>query len=71
MAAITYLYEFRDNNTVIATGRLTRDSALEVGDLIIINRQTGIVQAVVSTLDPTEQRLILERRSETDEPSQR
>ena len=71
MAAITYLYEFRDHNTVIATGRLTRDSALEVGDLIIINRQTGIVQAVVSTLDPTEQRLILERRSETDEPSQR
>ena len=71
MAAITYLYEFRDHNTVIATGRLTRDSALEVGDSIIINRQTGIVQAVVLTLDPTEQRLILERRSETDEPSQR
>ena len=70
MAAITYLYEFRDTNTVIATGRLTRDSALEVGDSIIINNQIGIVQAVVSTLDPTEQRLILERRLEADEPNQ-
>lgn len=61
MRTLTYVYELRDGGAVVATGRLSRDSSLEVDDTIVINGQAGIVRAVVATLDPTEQRLILER----------
>jgi hypothetical protein len=60
MAAITYVYELRDEDTVVATGRLTRDAQLSLGDTVAIGGKVGVVRQIVSTLNPNEQRLILE-----------
>jgi hypothetical protein len=57
---ISYVYEFRDGDTIIATGRLSRERALNVDDTVEINGRTGIVRHVSPTLDPNEQRLMLE-----------
>jgi hypothetical protein len=41
MAGFAYRYELRRGDEVIATGRLTRERALEVGERIKIGAQLG------------------------------
>jgi hypothetical protein len=56
-----YVYEFRDGTVVVATGRLSSEAPLAVGETITINGHAGVVSEVVSTLTPNEQRLIIQR----------
>lgn len=60
LPAISYVYELRDDDTVVATGRLSRDAPLAAGDTVAISGKVCIVRQVISTLNLNEQRLILE-----------
>ncbi|HJQ51278.1 MAG TPA: hypothetical protein VJ838_12265 [Gaiellaceae bacterium] len=55
-----YLYELRDCDGVIATGRISRELPLEAGDSIEIAGRRGIVRAVEPLLAEMEQRLIVQ-----------
>lgn len=47
MSDMAYRYELRRGEHVVATGHLTRQHSLEVGDQITIGGQPGIVRSIV------------------------
>lgn len=55
-----YRYELRRGEEVIATGHLTREQPLEVGERIAIGSQAGIVRAVEPLLGERELRLVVQ-----------
>ena len=55
-----YRYELRRGDEVIATGHLSREQLLEVGDRITIGSRTGIVRAVEPLLGEHELRLVVQ-----------
>jgi hypothetical protein len=55
-----YRYEVRRGDEVIATGHLTREQPLEVGDLIIIGGRTGTVRGIEPLLGEHELRLVVQ-----------
>ena len=57
MREATYRYELRRGDEIIATGHLTHQTPLEVGDRIAIGRAEGIVRAIEPTLGEIERRL--------------
>jgi hypothetical protein len=57
-----YLYELRRGDEVIATGRLSREEPLEVGEAITIGSQSGIVRSAEPLLNERELRLIVQLR---------
>jgi hypothetical protein len=57
-----YRYELRQRDAVIATGHLTREPPLEVGERIAIGGHTGIVRTVSPLLGERELRLVIEVR---------
>ena len=60
MPSLTYRYELRQGEKIVATGHLTRETALEVGDRIAIGRSEGIVRAIEPTLGDRELHLIVQ-----------
>ena len=50
VAVVEYRYELRRGDELVATGRLSREGALEVGDSLEIGGQVGIVGAVEPTV---------------------
>jgi hypothetical protein len=42
----SYRYELRHRDEIVATGHLTREQALEVGDRIQMGSQHGIVRTI-------------------------
>jgi hypothetical protein len=50
MPGFAYRYESRRGEEVIATGRLTRESALEVGERITISGRLGVVRSIEPVL---------------------
>jgi hypothetical protein len=58
----SYVYELRQGEEVIATGRLTRELPLEVGDQVELSDRVGLVRSIIPTLDPPEQRLVIQLR---------
>lgn len=58
--AMSYTYELREGEAVVATGHITHDPPLEVGQHVVINRRDGLVQAIDPTTDPREQRLVIQ-----------
>ena len=60
MAGFAYRYELRRGDEVIATGRLTRERALEVGERIEIGAQLGIVRSIEPVLSEPELHLVVQ-----------
>jgi hypothetical protein len=65
MPAFVYRYEFRQGEEIVATGHLTREQPLEVGDRIVIGATTGIVRSVEPVLGERELRLVVQIRGDT------
>ena len=55
-----YRYELRRGEQVIATGHLSREQPLEVGERIAIGSQAGIVRAIEPLLGERELRLVVQ-----------
>ena len=60
MAGVGYRYELRRGDEVVATGHLSQEQSLEVGDRIQIGWQPGIVRAVEPLLGEGEVRLVVQ-----------
>jgi hypothetical protein len=65
MPSFAYRYELRRGDEVIATGHLTRERSLEVGERITIGASAGIVRAIEPILGEAELRVIVELRRES------
>ena len=55
-----YRYELRRGEEVIATGHLSREQPLEVGERIAIGSQAGIVRVIEPLLGERELRLVVQ-----------
>jgi hypothetical protein len=60
MPAFAYGYELRRAEEVVATGHLTEEQALEIGDRIVIGGLLGIVRAIEPVLGEREFRLVVQ-----------
>jgi hypothetical protein len=60
MAGFAYRYELRRGEEVIATGRLTRERALEVGERIAIGGRPGVVRSIEPVLAERELHLVIQ-----------
>jgi hypothetical protein len=58
-AVFTYRYEIRDGDKVVATGHLTLDTALVVGQSVTIGSAEGIVESIEPTIGGRELQLIV------------
>ena len=57
-----YRYELRRGEELIATGHLSLEEALEVGERIAIGMHSGIVRSVEPLLHERELRLVVQLR---------
>ena len=58
MCGVAYRYEFRrGDEAAVATGHMTRERALEVGEEITIGKMAGIVRSPAPRLGEIELRL--------------
>ena len=57
-----YRYELRRGEEVIATGHLSREEPLEVGERITIGSHSGIIRSVEPLLHEHELRLVVQLR---------
>jgi hypothetical protein len=64
MPAVEYRYELRRGDVVVATGHLTGEQPLEVGERVEVAGHTGIVRAVEPILGERELRLVVQLRRE-------
>lgn len=55
-----YRYELRRGEEILATGHLTREQPLEVGERIAIGSQAGIVRTIEPLLAERELRLVVQ-----------
>jgi hypothetical protein len=55
-----YRYELRRGDNVIATGHISREQPLEIGEAITIGNQEGIVRTVEPLLGERELRLVVQ-----------
>jgi len=60
MAGFAYRYELRRGDEVIATGRLTRELALEVGERIAIGGRPGVVRSIEPVLAERELHVVIQ-----------
>jgi len=60
VAPISYRYELRRGDEVLATGHLSSEQPLAVGDRITVNGRDGIVRTVEPLLADTEKRLVIQ-----------
>jgi hypothetical protein len=60
VAGVDYRYELRRGDEVVATGHLTREQPLEVGERLEIGGQPGIVRTVEPLLGERELRLVMQ-----------
>jgi hypothetical protein len=64
MPTLEYRYELRRGNEIVATGLLSHEQPLEVGQRVETAGQTGIVRTVEPILGQRELRLIVQLRRE-------
>jgi hypothetical protein len=60
MTAVGYRYELRRGDEVVATGHLTREEPVEVGERLLIVGREGIVRTVDAVLGEREFRLVVQ-----------
>jgi hypothetical protein len=59
VAGVDYRYELRRGDEVVATGHLSREQPLEIGDRLKISGQPGIVRTIEPLLGEHELRLVV------------
>ena len=64
-----YRYELRRGDDLIATGHLSREQPLEVGDDIMIGSERGLVRTIEPVLGERELRLVIQLHRDTAAPS--
>jgi hypothetical protein len=57
---VDYRYELRRGEEVIATGHLSRERPMQVGERIVIAGRPGIVRSVEPLLGEQEMRLVVQ-----------
>jgi len=60
MQVFDYRYELRRGDEVVASGHLTREQRVEVGDRIVVGGSAGIVRTVEPVLGERELRLVVQ-----------
>jgi hypothetical protein len=60
MNSIDYRYELRRGEQIVATGHLSREQPLVVGERLTIGSREGIVRTVEPLLGEREQRLVVQ-----------
>ena len=60
MSGVAYRYELRRGDEVIATGHMTREYALTVGEEITIGKRAGIARSIEPRLGETELHLVIQ-----------
>jgi hypothetical protein len=60
MSDLEYVYELRQGEEVVATGRLSRAQPLEVGERLSIGGRDGIVRTIEPLLGGRELRLVVQ-----------
>ena len=60
MGDATYRYELRRGDEIVATGRLTDETPLDVGERITIGRAEGVVRQIEPTLGVRERHLVVQ-----------
>jgi hypothetical protein len=60
MAVLLYRFELRRGDEVVATGHLSRDEPVEVGERIVVGAREGIVRSVDPILGEQELRLVVQ-----------
>ena len=60
MNGVDYRYELRRGDEVVATGHLSRERPLEVGERLEIGGQLGIVRTIEPLLGEQELRLVVQ-----------
>jgi len=66
MPAFAYRYELRRGEAVIATGRLSREQALEVGERLNISGQAGIIRSIEPALGEPELQVVVQLLRDDD-----
>jgi hypothetical protein len=69
MRPASYRYELRRGDEIVATGHLTPETPLEVGDRIAIGRAEGIVRQIEPTLGESEHRLVIQLLPSAPDPA--
>ena len=59
-----YRYELRLVDEVVATGHLTRDETLDVGEHVVIGGRAGIVRSIEPRLGERELDVVVQLRAE-------
>jgi hypothetical protein len=67
MAPTTYRYELRNGETIAATGHLTYETPLELGDTITIGKRVGVVRELGPRQPEGEYRLVVQLLDEGSE----
>ena len=60
MASLSYTYELRRGEELLATGRFSRDSPLDVGQRIQVNGREGIIRSIEPQLHRGDQRVVIQ-----------
>jgi len=60
VATFEYRFELRRGDELVATGHLTRERPLAVGERLVIGGEAGIVRAVEPLLGECELRLVVQ-----------
>jgi hypothetical protein len=60
MAGFAYRYELRRGEEMIATGRLTRERALEIGERIAIGGRPGVVRSIEPVMAERELHVVIQ-----------
>jgi hypothetical protein len=65
MAAVAYRYELRRGEELLATGHLSLESPLELGDPVEIGEWRGIARVIEPLLGEPELRLVVQLRRDS------
>jgi hypothetical protein len=66
--AFPYRYELRRGEAVLATGHISFETPLEVGERVTIGSSLGLVQSVTPTLQDRELQLVVQLLPDTEGP---
>ena len=60
MSSYSYVYEVRHGTELVATGRLTREDAVQIGERMTVGHHTGLVRSVQPGLSDQVPRVVIE-----------
>jgi hypothetical protein len=62
-----YLYELRRGEEIIATGHITYEQRVEIGERITVAGREGIIREIIPILRQNEQRLVVQLLPDPDD----